>query len=670
MRGLRTALEGTQAAVGVTGGILPGTVPRYGLRGFTDNNLTLLRDGIRQNTMAQSSRPVDAFSLDRIEVLKGPASVLYGEGAIAGVIHYVSRQPSTAPRTELRASYGSWDDVHLGLHLTRPALDGKLATHATVSHRDNGGYAERNRARQTSLSAGAAWQVAPALKTALAADFSREDTASYFGAPVIYDAVDRRDPVTGAVTRVVGVANIATDRLIGARLDPALRRRNFNLPDSYTEADNFFLRSETSARVSPALELRLTAFHSRHFVDWRNSENYVWNPATRLIQRDLFFIYRDDTINGARADALWETAPAAGQRLRLVGGLDATWSDYTRKTRGAGALAPVVFNIDPFAATLALGETPAVFARPVPQADATIDVVAPFVEAFWQPRPALKFIAGLRRDTIDFSRVGYSGTAPFPVNDRAARDYRSLNARAGVVLDVAPQTALYAAFTEAQDPVLQFVSLGSADTTFGLQDGRQWELGVKHTALSGRLDLTLALYDILKNNLRTSQIINGVRVGQLVGSQKSRGAELALSYVPARAWRFEAGAAYTDAAFGTFTENQGANGIFDRTGNTPPNVPRWVVNAFASYATARGTVLTAGGRHVGARFANNANLIELPGYTALDAAVSHPLTGRVTATLRVRNLTDRLYADWAINNGLQQRTAEPRSFELTLATTF
>ncbi len=50
-----------------------------------------MRDGIRQNTASQSSRPLDSFLFERIEVLKGPASLLYGEGAVGGAINYVSK---------------------------------------------------------------------------------------------------------------------------------------------------------------------------------------------------------------------------------------------------------------------------------------------------------------------------------------------------------------------------------------------------------------------------------------------------------------------------------------------------------------------------------------------------------------------------------------------------
>ena len=66
LRGLRTAVEAVEAAVGMTGGTNFGSIPTYSTRGFGGNNVTVLRDGIRQNTASQSSRTVDSFLLDRI----------------------------------------------------------------------------------------------------------------------------------------------------------------------------------------------------------------------------------------------------------------------------------------------------------------------------------------------------------------------------------------------------------------------------------------------------------------------------------------------------------------------------------------------------------------------------------------------------------------------------
>lgn len=188
-RGLRTALEATNATVGVAGGILPGSIPRFNIRGFTDNNITLLRDGIRQNTMAQSSRPVDAFVLDRIEVLKGPASMMFGEGAVAGAINYISREPSARRYVEGYASYGSYDNRRLGLSAGGPLADPRFTYQATFGYIDSSGYVNRNNEQILSGSGALRFQPSATFSTSLHFDASSESLESWFGQPVLYDAV-------------------------------------------------------------------------------------------------------------------------------------------------------------------------------------------------------------------------------------------------------------------------------------------------------------------------------------------------------------------------------------------------------------------------------------------------------------------------------------------------
>ena len=91
LRGLRTAVEAVESAVGMTGGTNFGSIPNYSTRGFGGNNVTIMRDGIRQNTASQSSRTVDSFILDRIEILKGPDGLMFGEGAIGGAVSWSRR---------------------------------------------------------------------------------------------------------------------------------------------------------------------------------------------------------------------------------------------------------------------------------------------------------------------------------------------------------------------------------------------------------------------------------------------------------------------------------------------------------------------------------------------------------------------------------------------------
>ncbi len=120
LRGLRTAVEAVEAAVGMTGGTQFGSIPSYSTRGFGGNNVTIMRDGIRQNTASQSSRTVDSFILDRIEVLKGPDGLMFGEGAIGGAVNYISKSPSPVFRGDGLASVGPWGSYLLGLGVGGP----------------------------------------------------------------------------------------------------------------------------------------------------------------------------------------------------------------------------------------------------------------------------------------------------------------------------------------------------------------------------------------------------------------------------------------------------------------------------------------------------------------------------------------------------------------------
>ncbi len=665
-RGARDALEATVTAVGVTGGILPGSNPRYAMRGFTDNNITLLRDGIRQNSIAQSSRPVDAFALDRIEVLKGPSSMMHGEGAVAGAVNHVSRAPSATPATDALAATGPYGALRLGASTAGPfgGETGPGAYRFTLATSRTGhGYAPRSSARIESLGIAASWRFNAEFTATLASDAQREDIDTWFGLPVVYDQAI--NTLTGLPR--TGAANTATDRLVNARIEPATRRFNYNLADSYNEGHNRFTRLKLHWRANAQTTWRATLYEATHFLDWRNSENYVWNPGTQLVQRDLFYIRRDDTLRGARLDVAW-AGISAGRPLRLAAGAEAIHNRMQRGTRAAGALPAAVFNV-PLDKPDS-GSTPAAFAAFVPQADAVVKTDALFAEAAWDLLPTLKLVGGLRRDAIDVQRNDRLNAAA-----SAQQTYAPTTGRIGAMWSVAPLTGLYASVATSADPVQQFVSLSAAQAALTLQKGRQLELGIKHSSADRRWDATLAAYTIDKRDLLTTSLVGGVSTAQAVGGQRSRGVEAALAWRPDAAWSWLANAAWTKARFDDFAETvanpqagtpgQPATVLIQRAGNTPSNVPRWTANLLAEWRVAPQWNLGATVQHVGERQANTANLIQLPAYTVFGASVAYT-AGPWTLGLRGRNLGDRLYADWAINQGLQQRVGEARSWEASV----
>jgi iron complex outermembrane recepter protein len=668
-RGARNALEATVTSVGVTGGLLPGSNPRYSMRGFSDNNITLLRDGIRQNTLAQSSRPVDTFVLDRIEVLKGPSSMMHGEGAVAGAVNYVSRAPSTTPATDLLASADNYRGARLGASTTGPLAQGEGAYRLTLAtSRTGDGYTPRSDMRIDSLGAALSWRLNRELSASLAVDAQREDIDTWFGLPVVYDQAIN---TLTSLPRSTGPANTATDRLVNARIEPSTRRLNYNLADSYNQGRNRFTRLKLQWDASASTTWRATFYEAQHFLDWRNSENYVWNPNTRLVQRDLFYIRRDDTLRGLRTELLW-AGSAGGQPLRLASGMDLNHNNLVRGTRAAGALPPAVFNValdNPNS-----GSTPVAFTNFVPQADAQVKTLAPFVEAAFDPLPALKLVGGLRLDTIDVQRTDRLNAAA-----STTQSYQPLTGRLGGVWSFSPLANVYASVATSADPVQQFASITATQAALSLQKGRQLEVGFKQSTADRSLDWTLAAYRIHKRDLLTTSLVAGVSTAQAVGGQSSQGVEAALAWRPAAAWALGANLAWTCARFDDFAETvanpaagtpgQPATLLIQRAGNTPSNVPEWTANALLNWRPAAGLELGLAVQHVGLRQANTANLIQLPAYTVLNASVQYTVAAW-TLGLRGRNLGDRQYADWAINQGLQQRVGNARSWEVSARATF
>lgn len=112
LRGLRTARETFNDVVGAVAGNVPGNPAVVSLRGFSGNTVSILQDGVRVSTSTVVQRDTNNWHYDRVEVLKGPASVLYGEGALAGVINKVTRKPVIGDRRlDALISVGSFDTV-------------------------------------------------------------------------------------------------------------------------------------------------------------------------------------------------------------------------------------------------------------------------------------------------------------------------------------------------------------------------------------------------------------------------------------------------------------------------------------------------------------------------------------------------------------------------------
>jgi iron complex outermembrane receptor protein len=114
-QGYRTTTEAAQGAVGVLAGDAGGAPAGYSMRGFDFSQVNILYNDINIGPQSFTSRVMDTFVLDRVEFLKGPSSLMSGEGAIGGAVNYVNKVPTTGPvKNEAFASVDSFGSVRSG----------------------------------------------------------------------------------------------------------------------------------------------------------------------------------------------------------------------------------------------------------------------------------------------------------------------------------------------------------------------------------------------------------------------------------------------------------------------------------------------------------------------------------------------------------------------------
>jgi iron complex outermembrane receptor protein len=294
--------------------------------------------------------------------------------------------------------------------------------------------------------------------------------------------------------------------------------------------------------------------------------------------------------------------------------------------------------------------------------DVQIGTNSLFAEATYDLTSKLKAIGGIRYENINLKF--------FTIANRtlARNSYQPVTGRGGLLYQLTPSVNAYFSYTKAVEPVTQLVSLSGTQQVFSLVPGEQYEAGVKATVWRGRADLTLAYFDIEKRDILTTTIVNGVQFSQQIGSQKARGVEAAFSVRPTSSLTLVADIALTNAQFGQFNEFTGG-GLVSRTGNLPQNVPETVIGFWANQRF-RAFDLSGNLRHVGRRFADTANLRAMDPYTVFDAALAYRLPKGFRVMLRGRNLTNNLYAAWAVSGGTALRLEAPRSADVTVTMRF
>jgi iron complex outermembrane recepter protein len=627
-RSARTVVEAAQGTTGLVGVSRAGAAGVFSWRGFTENGIATLFDGIRVQGSTITTRAYDAFAFDRIEVVRGAASGLFGEGALAGAINYVHKSPPSDGRQtfDLLASVGSQDAARIGA--------------------GNGG---------------ALWRGASYRAYAV---FDRFDTS-------IEGNTNRFGHFVGTVRSEVGKnivltfdADLLRNRtddaywgtpLVDGRLDERLVRVNYNnARDNRYRDDVTWLKLGAVWSPADRIEVSNQLYRYGATRDWTNIGRFLYNPDTATVGRTFWEDLAYDHV--FYGDRLTARVVANGRiKNRVLAGVEVSRTDFA-SPRNYSVPFGLQQQVDPF------DPPPVDFftfgQRRVRARETTLSQWAAFLEDHLQLTPALSVHGTLRYDSVDADFARFDQT---PAQFYLA-SFGPTTGSVGASYRVGSSTNLYGSFGTSATPSDSLLVLGDPTTAaYELTRGRAVEGGIKQSGFEGRVQWTAAVYRLEQRNLPSADPDNPSRAVQ-IGRQRSTGVELSALVTPHPRVTAQANLAVLNAEYVEFRE-----GALDRSGNRPPNVPEQVANVFVDYrATAR---LTFGAwwRHVGDFTANTSNSIALPSYSLLDLRAGFALTRRTDLTVFVKNATDELYTVWATGAGGQNAMAnvgEPRTVEL------
>lgn len=599
-------VSGVLSSAGKRGGL----AETMWLRGFETSDF--YRDGVAVSNPNGSFGLATLANVESVEVLKGPAAILYGRMEPGGMVNLVTKKPLDTPYRAFSQTLGSYSLSTSTLDATGPIDADKAWLYRLVVSHDQGGV-ERNDVarRKTFLAPSATFRAGRDDELDLAVELTK-DKASFTNTNSIYDS--------------------ATGQLLW------LPRTNSLAP--YDAAiDTVQTSLGWTHRFGPDWSLKARLQHTKGDSDGQGLQfggfSFDGGTSTWLLSRFYQRTTDQTTTDAASLDLTGRFSTGNVKHTLLAGAdfrrvKDDVLLDFNFAVADTDAFNPV---------------RPAGLA---PSGDSwfrfvsTDAVSGVYLQDQLQLPHDVHAVLGLRYQRAkltsgseagpDFGGGGFIADAD--------RSDHAVTPRLGLLWRAQPNLSLFGSYT----------------TGFGINNGRDWqqealppekarqlELGAKTEWLGGRLSSTIALFNLTKTNKAVGDPLHpGFSI--TIGEIRSRGLEFDLQGEAAPGWNVLVAYSYTDAVI---TRSTAGNYFVE--GNRLFNVPRHLARLATTYSLAAlglpGWKVGGGLRHVGSTL-DNTNVYVNPAYTLLDAMASYDfkaLGHKAALQLNVKNLTDKFY---------------------------
>lgn len=578
------------------------------IRGFgdfgTSTNYVSFLDGLefpRGQAFAQTA--VDPFLLERVDVLKGPAALLYGAVSPGGIVNQISRSPTVEPHGEAFVQGGTYDRIQAGLASSGAITkDGTWQYSFSLVGRDAGTQYEGVDEQRIAVAPIVKWQPDADTSLILRSYYQKDPDGGYFNslypselAPAAYKSYLNRDLNVGDPD----FDSFSREQYgIGYEFEHSFDEMvSFKSSLRYSSVDVDFQSLQMFGPISADGLIPRVALQSIEEVSGISTDNHLkFDFATGAVEHTALLGVDYETSSSS-----WQYLMGAATSLNVVN---------PQYGQPVGALSTLI-NSDQ-----SLWQT---------------GIYAQDQIAFGQFRALL----GIRHDWVD------QNSENLLTNTSSDQQSEATTYRAGLLYLFDNGVAPYVSYATSFEPVSGVDINGDP---FVPSTAEQYEIGLKYQPEGIDALFTVAAFDIRQQNVLTQDVLTGLSVQQ--GEVQSRGIEFEARGNVTRNLELIAAVTLLDTEI---TESSNPADV----GKRPPAVPNYFSSFWAAYTFDSGSLnglMVAGGlRIVGPSYADDANTLEFDGYTLVDAALSYDLSvinkslKGLKATLNVTNLLDTEY---------------------------
>lgn len=592
----------------------------FTVRGFTTGEF--YRNGFPINR-GYPNMP-DASTIERLEVLRGPATTLYGRGDPGGTFNVVSKQP-LAERSVTLGSQLNDQGMKRGTLDASGPLDeeGRFAYRLNVVGEGGDTFRDHVETERYGVTPVLSWQVDDATRITFEGDFMRNNA-----------------PLDRGLTRYPNQTRTASrDTFFGEK----------NVGKLHNDNNMAQIRFDHDLNADWKLGGGIQMLDGSLKGDAIEANGLAADGRT--LGRNFNYRKLEWTDRDVQLNVTGHFATGAFDHTLLAG---VEYEDYDYKSiiqRSSGAVNAYTIDIfDPV-----YGKARPALTRTTTHDKENLKTYAAFVQDQVALTERMKLLAGVRFERFEHDYDTFGVGVPFTNSDNA------VTPRLGLTYDLTDTVAVYANTARSFKPNTGASRLGGG---FKSEEGKSYEVGVKWDALDRQLSVDAALYQIEKQNVLTTDPVDST-FSVAAGEVRSRGLDLNVVGNLTPEWRVMGSYAYVDA------EVTKDNTL--RSGTRLLNIPQQTFSLLNVYefqdGALRGLGLGAGGRYVDQRAGQTANTaFSMDSYTVFDLLAFYKVNEHIKLNLDLKNVFNTEYEEGAFGN-VYAYPGAPRTVQVGIAYT-